>query len=59
MSINILEDWKAHLHLLQEKVPHWMILKVLDGVEHIRIDKKVDFEDSVIKKLKNYFNLKN
>jgi hypothetical protein len=34
-------------------VPHWIIAKVLDGVEHIRLDKKVEFEETVIKKLKN------
>ncbi|CAH1721518.1 unnamed protein product [Aphis gossypii] len=47
------EDWKAHLNLLQEKVPHWIVSKVFDGVEHIRIDKKVEFEETVIKTLKN------
>jgi len=49
--IIISEEWKAHIHLLQEKVPHWIVLKNLDGIEHIRIDKKVEFEDTVIKTL--------
>lgn len=53
--IYILEDWKAHFHLLQEKVPHWIVSKVLDGIEHIRIDKKVEFEETVIKTLKQQF----
>lgn len=39
-------------------MPHWIVSKVFDGVEHIRVDKKVDFEETVIKKLKNHFNLK-
>jgi len=56
-SLHVLEDWKAHLALLQDKVPHWIFSKILDGVEHIRVDKKVDFEGTVIKKLKNHFNL--
>jgi len=47
----ISEEWKAHLNLLQEKVPHWIVLKSLDGIEHIRIDKKVEFEETVIKTL--------
>jgi len=50
--VNILEEWKAHLNLLQDKVPHWIVSKVLDGIEHIRIDKKVEFEETVIKTLK-------
>jgi len=49
--ITILEEWKAHLNLLQEKVPHWIVSKSLDGIEHIRIDKKVEFEETVIKTL--------
>jgi len=48
----ILEEWKAHFNLLQEKVPHWIVSKVFDGIEHVRIDKKVDFEETVIKTLK-------
>ncbi|VVC29379.1 Hypothetical protein CINCED_3A004046, partial [Cinara cedri] len=50
-------DWKAHLSLLQEKVPHWIVLKVLDGIEHIRVDKKVKFEETVVKQLKTHFDL--
>jgi len=46
------------LNLLQNKVPHWIVSKVLDGIEHIRIDKKVEFEDTVVKKLKTQFDLK-
>ncbi|XP_060834243.1 DNA replication factor Cdt1-like [Rhopalosiphum padi] len=46
------EEWKAHFNLLQEKVPHWIVSKVFDGIEHVRIDKKVDFEETVIKTLK-------
>ncbi|XP_060878814.1 LOW QUALITY PROTEIN: DNA replication factor Cdt1-like [Metopolophium dirhodum] len=45
------QEWKAHLNLLQEKVPHWIVSKSLDGIEHIRIDKKVEFEETVIKTL--------
>ncbi|XP_025201253.1 DNA replication factor Cdt1-like [Melanaphis sacchari] len=45
------EEWKAHINLLQEKVPHWIVSKVFDGIEHIRIDKKVEFEETVIKTL--------
>ncbi|XP_060839677.1 DNA replication factor Cdt1-like isoform X2 [Rhopalosiphum padi] len=45
-------DWKTHLNLLQEKVPHWAVLKILDGSEYIRVDKKINFEECVIKKLK-------
>jgi len=48
----ILEEWKAHFSLLQEIVPHWIESKVLEGIEHIRIDKKVEFEETVIKRLK-------
>ncbi|XP_025200221.1 DNA replication factor Cdt1-like, partial [Melanaphis sacchari] len=44
-------DWKTHLNLLQEKVPHWAVSKILDGNEYIRIDKKINFEECVIKKL--------
>ncbi|XP_050527571.1 DNA replication factor Cdt1 [Daktulosphaira vitifoliae] len=49
------DNWKSHLNLLQDKVPQWIVLKVLDGAEHIRIDKKIDFEDFVIKKLNSHF----
>uniref|UniRef100_A0A2S2NIB2 DNA replication factor Cdt1 n=1 Tax=Schizaphis graminum TaxID=13262 RepID=A0A2S2NIB2_SCHGA len=45
-------DWKSHLNLLQEKVPHWAVSKILDGSEYIRIDKKMNFEKCVIQKLK-------
>lgn len=44
------------MNLLQEKVPHWLITKVLDGIEHVRIDKKVEFEETVIKKLQTHFD---
>lgn len=57
-SINfiiILEEWKAHFHLLQEKVPHWIVTKTFEGIEHIRINKKIEFEETVIKTLKNTF----
>ncbi|KAE9544645.1 hypothetical protein AGLY_000187 [Aphis glycines] len=46
-------DWKIHLNLLQEKVPHWAVLKILDGSEYMRVDKKINFEECVIKKLEN------
>lgn len=45
------------MNLLQDKVPHWIVLKVLDGIDHIRVDKKVEFEETVIKKLKTHFDL--
>jgi len=51
ITVIIPVEWKAHLNLLQEKVPHWIVLKSLDGIEHIRIDKKVEFEETVIKTL--------
>ncbi|XP_050439239.1 DNA replication factor Cdt1-like [Adelges cooleyi] len=49
------ENWKVHLNLLQEKVPKWITLKVLDGIEHVRVDKTIPFEESVIKTLNNHF----
>ncbi|XP_060871194.1 DNA replication factor Cdt1-like [Metopolophium dirhodum] len=48
-------DWETHLNLLQEKVPHWVVSKIVDGTEYIRVDKKINFEECVIKKLKNNF----
>ncbi|XP_050420554.1 DNA replication factor Cdt1-like isoform X2 [Adelges cooleyi] len=48
-------DWKTHLNLLQDKVPQWIVLKVLDGIEHVKVDKKIPFEESVIKKLNSHF----
>lgn len=53
LFIFILDDWKIHLNLLQEKVPHWAVLKILDGSEYMRVDKKINFEECVIKKLEN------
>ncbi|XP_029343840.1 DNA replication factor Cdt1-like [Acyrthosiphon pisum] len=50
-------DWETHINLLQEKVPHWAVLKIVDGTEYIRVDKKINFEECVIKKLKNNFLL--
>ncbi|XP_001948429.2 DNA replication factor Cdt1 isoform X1 [Acyrthosiphon pisum] len=46
------QEWKAHFSLLQEIAPHWIKSKVIEGIEHIRIDKKVEFEETVIKRLK-------
>ncbi|KAL4143537.1 hypothetical protein QTP88_005856 [Uroleucon formosanum] len=44
-------EWKDHFSLLQKIVPHWIESKVFEGIEHIRIDKKVEFEKTVIKRL--------